>query len=52
VSIAFTSHGLVSYEGSIFDGEIIKTKSGSWNYLIHDCLSYNGTSFIERNHDL
>jgi len=40
------------YEGSIFDGEIIKTKSGTWNYLIHDCMCYNGTSFLEINHRL
>ena len=38
------------YEGSIFDGEIIKTKTGNWNYLIHDCMCYNGTSFLESNH--
>ena len=46
------------FEGSIFDGEIIKTKKteneegGSWNYLIHDCLVYNGTSFMESSHRL
>lgn len=40
------------YEGSIFDGEIIKTKTGAWNYLIHDCMCYNGTSFLEINHRL
>lgn len=40
------------FEGSIFDGELIKTKTGSWNYLIHDCMTYNGTSFLEVNHNL
>ena len=40
------------FEGSIFDGEIIKTKKGTWNYLIHDCMAYNGTSFIESSHRL
>jgi mRNA guanylyltransferase len=40
------------YEGSIFDGEIIQTKSGSWNYLIHDCMAYNGVSFMNKSHRL
>ena len=40
------------FEGSIFDGEIIKTKNGTWNYLIHDCLSYNGTNFLKESHNL
>ena len=45
------------FEGSIFDGEIIKTKKtadseGSWNYLIHDCMVYNGTSFMKISHCL
>ena len=26
------------FEGSIFDGEIIQTKKGIWNFLIHDWL--------------
>jgi hypothetical protein len=40
------------FEGSIFDGELIKTKKGTWNYLIHDCMCYNGTSFLNISHDL
>jgi mRNA guanylyltransferase len=42
------------YEGSVFDGEIIKTKNenGSWNYLIHDCMIYNGRSFMDVSHRL
>ena len=40
------------FEGSIFDGELIKTKKDSWNYLIHDCMAYNGTSFLNFNHRL
>jgi len=40
------------FEGSIFDGEIIKTKNGTFNYLIHDCLSYNGISFLKEPHNL
>jgi len=40
------------FEGSIFDGELIKTKNGVWNYLIHDCMCYNGTSFLENSHRL
>ena len=42
------------YEGSIFDGELIKTKGpeGTWNYLIHDCMVYNGISFVEKSHKL
>jgi mRNA guanylyltransferase len=40
------------FEGSIFDGELIKNKEGSWNYLIHDCMAYNGTSFLEFSHRL
>ena len=40
------------FEGSIFDGEIIKTKKGDWNYLIHDCMVYNSTNFMKINHDL
>ena len=40
------------FEGTIMDGELIKTKSGTWNYLIHDCMAYNGTSFLETSHRL
>jgi hypothetical protein len=40
------------FEGSIFDGELIKTNKGVWNFLIHDCMVYNGTSFMEKNHRL
>jgi len=40
------------FEGTIFDGEIIKTKNGTWNYLIHDCMFYNGRSFIGIIHPL
>ena len=40
------------FEGTIMDGELIKTKSGTWNYLIHDCMAYNGTSFLEISHRL
>jgi hypothetical protein len=41
------------FEGSIFDGELIKTKKEkTWNYLIHDCMAYNGTSFIDFSHRL
>jgi mRNA guanylyltransferase len=40
------------YEGSIFDGELVKTKSGSWHLLIHDCMVYNGKSFVNENHRL
>jgi len=41
-----------TFEGTIMDGEIIKTKKGTWNYLIHDCYVYNGTSFTETSHRL
>lgn len=41
------------FEGTIMDGELIKTKKeNTWNYLIHDCMVYNGTNFIEKNHRL
>ena len=40
------------FEGSVFDGEIIQTKQGSWNLLLHDCIAYNGTSFMNMNHRL
>ena len=40
------------FEGSIFDGELIKTKENSWNYLIHDCMIYNGKNYMEISHDL
>ncbi len=40
------------FEGSIFDGELIKTKAGDWNYLIHDCMIYNGTDFTKQPHNL
>ena len=41
------------FEGSIFDGEIIKTKNElNWHYLVHDCYAYNGKSFMEISHDL
>lgn len=40
------------FEGSIFDGEIIKTKKGIWHYLIHDCVSYIGKSFVKETHYL
>ena len=38
------------YEGTVLDGEIIKTKNGTWNYLMHDCMIYNGTNFMEKPH--
>ena len=42
------------FEGSVFDGEIIQTKSETpvWHFLIHDCFAYNGTSFINKPHNL
>ena len=40
------------FEGSIFDGELIKTKNGNWNYLIHDCMIYNGSNFTQKPHNL
>jgi hypothetical protein len=40
------------FEGSVFDGEIIKTKKGTWNYLIHDCMVYNGRTFMESSHEI
>ena len=40
------------FEGSIFDGEIIKNKNDIWNYVIHDCFAYNGTSFLNSTHNL
>ena len=41
------------FEGSIFDGEIIETvKTKKWNYLMHDCLAYNGKSFMNAPHNL
>ena len=40
------------FEGSIFDGEIIKNKNGVWNYIIHDCTCYNGQSYLEQSHNL
>jgi hypothetical protein len=40
------------FEGSIFDGELIKTKDNVWNYLIHDTFSYNGKNFMNSNHEL
>jgi hypothetical protein len=40
------------FEGSIFDGELIKTNKNKFNYLIHDCMCYNGTSFLQETHRL
>ena len=40
------------YEGSIFDGELIQTKNGTWNYLIHDCMIYNRVNFTETSHQI
>jgi len=41
------------FEGSIFDGELIQTKEKKeWNYLIHDCMCYNSTSFLNFSHRL
>ena len=40
------------FEGSIFDGEIIKTKEDTWNFLIFDCMCYNGVSFLNEMHNL
>ena len=40
------------FEGTVFDGEIIKNLKGVWNFIIHDCLAYNGVSFLKRNHSL
>ena len=38
------------FEGTIMDGEVIKTKDGKWNFLIHDCMFYNGRDFTKKNH--
>ena len=38
------------FEGTIMDGELIQTKKGAWNYLIHDCMIYNGSDFTQRSH--
>jgi hypothetical protein len=40
------------FEGTIMDGELIKTKNGKWNYLIHDCMIYNGVDYTTKNHRL
>jgi len=40
------------FEGSIFDGEIIKNKNGVWTYMIHDCMCYNGVDFTKKIHKL
>jgi len=40
------------FEGTVMDGELIKTKNGKWNYLIHDCMIYNGTDYTHKNHRL
>jgi hypothetical protein len=42
------------FEGSVFDGEMIQTKGENpvWHFLIHDCFVYNGTSFINKPHNL
>jgi mRNA guanylyltransferase len=40
------------FEGTIMDGELIKTNKDEWNYLIHDCLAYNGSSFMDLPHSL
>ena len=28
--------------GTLFDGELVKLKSGVWTYVIHDCVSFKG----------
>jgi hypothetical protein len=40
------------FEGSIFDGELIKNKKGEITYMIHDCMCYNGRNFINKEHYL
>jgi len=30
----------------------VPSLEGSWNYLIHDCYSYNGSSFMKMSHNL
>ena len=40
------------WEGSVFDGELVKTKKGEWHYLIHDCMAYNARNFMEQPHHL
>jgi hypothetical protein len=40
------------FEGSIFDGELIKNKNGIITYIIHDCMSFNGVSFLQKPHSL
>jgi hypothetical protein len=40
------------FEGTIFDGELIKNKNDEMTYIIHDCLSYNGRNFMNLNHRL
>jgi hypothetical protein len=38
------------FEGSVFDGELIQNKNKQWNYIIHDCMVYNGTSYLNYIH--
>ena len=40
------------FEGTIFDGELIKNKKDENTYIIHDCLCYNGRNFMKMNHRL
>ena len=40
------------FEGTIFYGELIKNKKNENNYIIHDCLSYNGRNYMKMNHRL
>jgi hypothetical protein len=40
------------FEGTIFDGELIKNKNNENTYIIHDCLCYNGRNFMEMSHRL
>lgn len=40
------------FEGTIFDGEIVKNVNNEWIYLIHDTLCYNGRNYTNTNHKL
>lgn len=40
------------FEGTIFDGELIKNNNEEWNYIIHDCMCYNGQDYKIKNHIL
>jgi hypothetical protein len=41
------SEAVASQGPTLLDGEIIRTTDGQWDYVAFDCISFNGTKFVD-----